>query len=143
MVNNFIPYVICETTLQKDQKKLSLGDMAYSPDEYLKSQKTKDVLILDRDWYILQQLLPPITRLIEHIEGIEVDFVAQCLGADGKKFKYHANENREDGEEQAIANPIMKTETTEKLQDRSVASLKIQCPFCDCSYDFPEIFHKV
>jgi len=39
LVNNFIPYCICVTSLQKDQKKLSLGDMAYSPDEYLKSQK--------------------------------------------------------------------------------------------------------
>jgi hypothetical protein len=41
-----------------------------------------------------------------------------------------------------IANPIMKSETTQKLQDRSVASLKIQCPFCDTAYDFPEIYHK-
>lgn len=36
----------------------------------------------------------------------------------------------------------MKSETTQKLQDRSVASLKIQCPFCDHAFDFPEIFHK-
>jgi hypothetical protein len=72
----------------------------------------------------LQQLLPPITRLIEHIEGIEVDFVAQCLGADGKKYKYNTG-NAEEGDDNAVANPIMKTETTEKLQDRSVASLKI------------------
>ena len=33
-------------------------------------------LKIDIDWYINQQLLPPITRLIEHIEGIEIDFVA-------------------------------------------------------------------
>jgi DNA polymerase alpha subunit A len=76
LVNNFIPYIICLTDLAKDQKKLSIGDMAYSPDEYLKSQATDSKLRLDTDWYITQQLLPPITRLIEHIEGIEVDFVA-------------------------------------------------------------------
>jgi DNA polymerase elongation subunit (family B) len=50
--------------------------MAYSPDEYLKSQTSGDKLKIDIDWYINQQLLPPITRLIEHIEGIEIDFVA-------------------------------------------------------------------
>jgi len=31
---------------------------------------------LDVDWYITQQILPPITRLIEHIDGIDVEFVA-------------------------------------------------------------------
>jgi len=36
----------------------------------------------------------------------------------------------------------MKTETTEKLQDRSVATLKIKCPYCDHDYEIPEIFHK-
>ena len=36
----------------------------------------------------------------------------------------------------------MKTETTEKLQDRAIASLKIVCPHCDISFDFPEIYHK-
>lgn len=85
LVNNFIPYVICESVLKKDQKKLLIGDMAYSPDEFLSS---KSSLKIDVDWYINQQLLPPITRLIEHIEGIEIDFVAQCLGVDGKKYKY-------------------------------------------------------
>jgi hypothetical protein len=41
-----------------------------------------------------------------------------------------------------VANPIMKTETTERLQDRSVATLKIKCPYCDVDYEIPEIFHK-
>ena len=141
-MNNFIPYVICETALG-GQKKLSIGDMAYSPDEYMKAQKEQtNKLIIDIDWYINQQLLPPITRLIEHIEGIEVEFVAQCLGADGKKYKYASATAGVDGEgDSAVVNPIMKTETTDKLQDRSVANLKITCPFCDEPYDFPEIFH--
>jgi hypothetical protein len=55
--------------------------------------------------------------LIEHIEGIEVDFVAQCLGVDGKKYKYAtgtgAGADGSDG--LGVSNPIMKTETTEKL----------------------------
>ena len=87
--------------------------MAYSPDEFLSS---KNSLKIDVDWYINQQLLPPITRLIEHIEGIEIDFVAQCLGVDGKKYKYGQHSTNEIGEDgAAVVNPIMKTETTEKL----------------------------
>lgn len=52
LVNNFIPYVICEKVLEKDQKKMSIGDMAYSPDEYIKSQSHGDKLKVDIDWYI-------------------------------------------------------------------------------------------
>ena len=79
--------------------------------------------------------------MIEHIEGIEIDFVAQCLGVDGKKYKYATAQSGERDDENPIANPIMKSETTQKLQDRSVAHLKIMCPFCAESYDFPEIYH--
>jgi hypothetical protein len=50
--------------------------------------------------------------LIEHIEGIEVDFVAQCLGVDPKKYKYHSSADK-GGEENdaAIPQAILKSET--------------------------------
>jgi len=142
LVNNFIPYVICNTDAPTEKgKKLYIGDMAHSPEEFLDKKRA---LTIDTDWYIAQQILPPITRLIEHIEGIEVDFVAQCLGVDAKKYKYAtgagAGGDGDDG--LGVSNPIMKTETTEKLQDRSMASLKICCPECEESFDFPELFHK-
>jgi len=90
-----------------------IGDCAYHPDEVLDKSKN---LKIDYDWYIHQQLLPPITRLIEHIEGIQIEFVAQCLGVDGKKYK-HSSYNNAEGDEDGLGvqNPIMKTETTQKL----------------------------
>lgn len=58
--------------------------------------------------------MPPITRLIEHIDGINVDFVAQCLGVDPKKYQYHSS-NREadnaDENDPNLHNAILKTET--------------------------------
>ena len=57
--------------------------------------------------------MPPITRLIEHIEGIQIEFVAQCLGVDGKKYKHsYVNPGENDDDGLGIQNPIMKTETT-------------------------------
>jgi hypothetical protein len=65
------------------------------------------------------------------------------LGVDGKKYKFGQHTTEEVGEDGvAIVNPIMKTETQDRLQDRSVATLKIKCPFCDQDYELPEIFHK-
>jgi len=58
--------------------------------------------------------MPPITRLIEHIDGINVDFVAQCLGVDPKKYQYQsANREAENGDENDpnLHNAILKTET--------------------------------
>jgi len=97
----------------------------------------------DVDWYIMHQLLPPITRLIEHIEGIEVDFVAQCLGVDPKKYKYHTQANRdENGENENAALPsaILKTETQTSLKDRSIAKLTVKCPICEESNEIAGIF---
>lgn len=50
-----------------------LSDKAYHPDEVLSS---KGKIVLDIDWYNTTQILPPITRLIEHIDGIDIGFVA-------------------------------------------------------------------
>mmetsp|Transcript_30841 Transcript_30841/g.22428 ORF Transcript_30841/g.22428 Transcript_30841/m.22428 type:complete len:126 (+) Transcript_30841:1783-2160(+) len=102
LVNHFIPYVICTSDNMEKEKKSSLGSKAFSPDELLNSIKDRkianeDRLKLDIDWYITQQIIPPITRLIEHIDGITVDFVAQCLGVDPKKYKYHTSRG-DDGE---------------------------------------------
>jgi len=116
LVNNFIPYVICateETVDEKTNKKkqIYLSDKAHSPDELLAS---RGKLALDTQWYITQQIMPPITRLIEHIDGINVDFVAQCLGVDPKKYQYQsANREAENGDENDpnLHNAILKTET--------------------------------
>lgn len=109
LVNNFIPYVICKQTFQADKQNPQLADKAYHPDEFLSSKGKAE---LDIDWYITQQILPPITRLIEHIDGIDVEFVAQCLGVDPKKYKYHSEKKRDDNvaggvDDLGIANPIL------------------------------------
>lgn len=135
LVNNFIPYLICETKEQKelDEKAgkpavIHLADKAYSPDELL-AQRGK--LTIDTQWYITQQIMPPITRLIEHIDGINVDFVAQCLGVDPKKYSYHHSKGDAADEQNTdpnLPNALLKTELQKNLKDRSIATFKIVCP---------------
>ena len=116
----------------------NLSDMAYCPDE-LKQAQGK--LTIDTDWYNMQQLMPPITRLIEHIDGITIDFVASCLGIDPKKYKFHSStgENGEEGGnegESALPEAYLRTETQSCLKERSIARLLIECPFCFKSFEF-------
>lgn len=93
LVNNFIPYVICKQPFEADKQNPQLADKAFHPDEVLGSKGQHEI---DNDWYITQQILPPITRLIEHIDGIDVEFVAQCLGVDPKKYKYHSEKKNQE-----------------------------------------------
>lgn len=39
LVNSFVPYVVCKPILEEATKKVSLGDMAYSPEEYMEQQR--------------------------------------------------------------------------------------------------------
>ncbi len=93
MVNNFIPYVICVAPFEPGKANPSLSDKAYHPQEVATSKGKTEI---DIEWYITQQILPPITRLIEPIDGINIEFVAQCLGVDPQKYKYHSEKKRDE-----------------------------------------------
>jgi DNA polymerase alpha subunit A len=79
LVQNFIGYVICKVPEEetkdggKVQAKFSFDKSTYSFDEVMQS---RGKLVPDFDWYNTNQLLPPITRLIEQVDGIDIDFVA-------------------------------------------------------------------
>jgi hypothetical protein len=66
------------------------------------------------------------------VDGIETDFVAQCLGVDQKKYKFHQVDvtGDEDNVVAQITKPVMKGETSDRLAGRTLATLKIVCPFC-------------
>jgi len=44
------------------------------------------------------------------MDGIDIEFVAQCLGVDPKKYKYHSDKKWEsnDGDaDMTVANPVL------------------------------------
>jgi DNA polymerase alpha subunit A len=74
---HFIPYVICE------------GDgpiamRAYHPEEIASSNST---LAIDKKWYITQQIIPPLSRLIEPISLIKIEEIVEILGENPSKYK--------------------------------------------------------
>jgi DNA polymerase alpha subunit A len=79
LVNLYIPYIICQGEDKQYAKR------AYTPDEVLKSEGS---LTIDIDWYLSQQIYPPISRLIEYIEGIDGTFICECFGLNPKKHNF-------------------------------------------------------
>lgn len=89
------------------------------------------MLQIDTQWYLAQQLHPPIWRLCEPIDGMESSQVAECLGLDPAKFHTY--------------NPISSSEqsrdemqlTASELQRFSEAEpLLIKCSGCSQSLAF-------
>jgi hypothetical protein len=51
---------------------------------------------VDVEWYLTQQIMPPISRLCEPIEGTSPAILAERLGLDKSKFGSHGAHNHED-----------------------------------------------
>eukprot|EP01028_Stygiella_incarcerata_P010436 TRINITY_DN5403_c0_g1_i4.p1 TRINITY_DN5403_c0_g1~~TRINITY_DN5403_c0_g1_i4.p1 ORF type:complete len:1203 (+),score=362.83 TRINITY_DN5403_c0_g1_i4:115-3723(+) len=78
-IGDRIPYVMV-----REKKEGSSSDsemIPHHPDDVLKDQ-----LQLDHEWYLSQQVLPPVLRLCEFIEGTDRAILADCLGLDGSKY---------------------------------------------------------
>jgi DNA polymerase alpha subunit A len=73
-----IQYIIC-----KDDEKKSYAEKAYHPDEL----KMDNKLEIDYEWYLNQQILPPILRLCEPIEETDSYKLSKSLGLDPSKYQ--------------------------------------------------------
>jgi len=71
-----IPYVFC-LGLGGESGKTAQADRAKHPDEV---RKVDSGLQIDYEHYLAHQVLPPIERLCEPIEGTDRARLAECLG---------------------------------------------------------------
>ena len=91
-----IPYVFCLPEGEETAGKTSQADRAKHPDDVRRSGSglvigtfarsgayvpKADFCLADYEHYLSQQVLPPIERLCEPIEGTDRARLAECLGA--------------------------------------------------------------
>jgi DNA polymerase alpha subunit A len=50
-------------------------------------QSSSGSLTIDINYYLHQQILPVISRLLEPFDGTDQAYLAQCLGLDSSKYK--------------------------------------------------------
>ena len=75
---HFIPYIICEGP------ENNIASRAYHPDEVASSA---NALKPDKKWYINQQIIPPIQRLIAPIDLIKIEEIVELLGEDPSRYR--------------------------------------------------------
>ncbi|OBZ73519.1 DNA polymerase alpha catalytic subunit [Grifola frondosa] len=78
-----IPYVFCIGE-GGETAKTAQADRAKHPDEV---RRSSDELKIDYEHYLAHQILPPIERLCEPIEGTDRARLAECLGLDPNRYR--------------------------------------------------------
>ncbi|KAI0557456.1 DNA polymerase alpha catalytic subunit [Gracilaria domingensis] len=84
----YIKYFIC-TPADGDTFASGVASRAHHPDEVKASE---GMLGMDVKYYLESQVLPPILRLCDPIEGIEASREAVSLALDGRPFKKRDDE---------------------------------------------------
>jgi hypothetical protein len=83
---------------------------------------------LDFEWYLSTQILPPISRLCEPIEGTSPAILSERLGLDASKYARmagHADDLQEDG---WGFTPMCEMADSERFKD----CLPLKCMCSDC-----------
>ena len=92
-IGDHIPYVICTTPVGA-----SPAQRAHHPDDLRRSTQDGEYVI-DYEWYLSNQILPPVSRLCEPIEGTSQAIISEKLGLDASKYRNTAGNDEllEDG----------------------------------------------
>jgi DNA polymerase alpha subunit A len=131
-VGDHIPYVICV----QGEEGASPPQRARHPDEVRRSQGE---LTLDIEWYLGNQILPPISRLCEPIEGTSIQQLTTELGLDIAKYAPRVAQDELDTEGWGFT-PKSRLEDSERFRDCS--KLTCVCKSCDKEVEFVGCFSK-
>jgi len=134
-----IPYIITEELEQgsaSDGKKKSAAERARHPEEI---QRSNGILKPDIEWYLTQQILPPISRLCENIDGTSQAVIAKKLGLDSSRFNqsYRAGNDIDDSDLVNFVPSCLKTDE-ERFSD--VDKFHITCQSCNVSSELNGVF---
>lgn len=92
LLHHFINYIICKGESQ------AYATRAYSYEEVIDSAKGKNAQNLEPDyvWYANNQIINPVNRLLEYIEGIDMGRIADYIGIDKQKFNKPTHNDEEE-----------------------------------------------
>ena len=149
-IGDHIPYVICnevepvsaDTPVKEEEKddkdkakrgKVPAADRAHHPDEVLRSNGG---LTVDVEWYLTQQILPPISRLCEPIDGTSPAQLSEQLGLDTSRFA--STSNKDEYDDGWGFTPMCLTDDAERF--KNCEKLSFACLACGGAFVFTSIF---
>ncbi|WRT65216.1 uncharacterized protein IL334_002159 [Kwoniella shivajii] len=131
--HDVIPYIMC---LDEDGKggKTAQAERAFHPDD-LRRQGSE--LKIDYDFYLDTQILQPILRLCETIEGTERARLAECLGLDPSRY---ASSGSGPSEEKQFF--TFESQISDKERFKDTEPLQLRCVSCESSFTFQGLMEE-
>ncbi|TIC20656.1 hypothetical protein E3Q13_00361 [Wallemia mellicola] len=129
-----ISYVFCASP-DGVASKTGKAENAYHPEDLRRKDSN---LSLDYEYYITSQVLPPIERLCDNIEGTDRSRLAECLGLDPARFQNHSAGNSNDKEFQTL-----ESQMSDKERFRNAEKFSIRCPGCTEHTEFGSMLDSV
>ncbi|KAJ3026454.1 UNVERIFIED_CONTAM: DNA-directed DNA polymerase alpha catalytic subunit pol1 [Siphonaria sp. JEL0065] len=122
-VGDTVPYVIVigEGT--------GLAARAQHPDEL---RKPDTEFKIDYQYYLANQVLPPLSRLLSPIDGTDQSRIAACLGLDASKF-HTSVDSAEMVEEKMYT---LESTISDEERFKKCEKFHVQCPTCHTSFEF-------
>ncbi|KAI8373058.1 DNA polymerase family B-domain-containing protein [Radiomyces spectabilis] len=128
-----IPYVICQVEHLPNGAKQGFAEKAYHPDDVKHGEKQLDI-----EWYLNQQVHPPVARLCSPIEGTDVARIAECLGLDGSKYHVIQASSFEENEDFAT----LDSQISDEERFKNAEKLVVKCNHCQGQSIFDGIVRK-
>lgn len=136
-----IPYIVTaaleqETAEKPLAKAASMAERARHPEEVARSN---GVLKPDIEWYLTQQILPPIGRLCDPIDGTSQQILAEKLGLDAARYN-HVNRSSNDVEGDIDVDYVPASFLSDEERFKNVEKFKFFCIACETERSFPGVF---
>ncbi|KAF8624027.1 hypothetical protein AX17_007233 [Amanita inopinata Kibby_2008] len=127
-IGDVIPYVFCVAE-GEESAKTAQADRAKHPDEVRRSN-----LKVDYEHYLSQQVLPPIERLCEPIEGTDRSRLAECLGLDPQRYHTLASSTSNE-----LVFETFDSQVSDAERFRDAAPFIVRCRSCQGEASFAPI----
>jgi len=115
-VGTHIQYCITKN----DDASVPVSKRAAHPDQI---ERADGMIQVDPEWYLAHQIHPPISRLLNPIEGTDSGRIAECLGLDAAKFRHEVVKADDDD---VMPNVVLE----DKERFRDCTPLQVTCPGC-------------
>jgi DNA polymerase alpha subunit A len=103
------------------------ADRAHHPDDL---RRAGSELKIDYDLYLDSQVLQPVLRMCESIEGTERARLAECLGLDPARYQSSSTEVAE------RAFFTLESQISDKDRFKDATPLSLRCPACEAAFTY-------
>ncbi|KAH7885786.1 hypothetical protein F5I97DRAFT_1936758 [Phlebopus sp. FC_14] len=128
-----IPYIFC-LSQGEESAKGAQADRARHPDELKKAAAGGSSI--DYEHYLAHQVLPPIERLCEPIEGTDRARLAECLGLDPGRYRVSG------GTEAGSAFTTLDSQVSDAERFRDAHPFHVRCRGCQGEMAFSPIWER-